>query len=102
MTILCNGAVLLTVAEFRALLNYSGSLPTGTTPGKAWRRAAVYHRQGLRDEWWRGVYGEPYPEGHKLHGQIPIQWRRIVLLGVEHSWPRDVLVPIRVIRRAAA
>lgn len=99
MILLCNDALLLTLAEFKALPNYSCSLPTGTTPGKAWRRAAHYYRQGVADEWWRGVYGKPYPEGHKFHGQIPIGWRRIVIKDVQPIWPRDVQVPLRTIIR---
>lgn len=33
----------LTLAEFDALLDYSSSIPTGTTIGKRWKRRKVYH-----------------------------------------------------------
>lgn len=99
MTLLCNGAVLLTLQQFRALPNYSCTLPTGTTAGKMWRRAARYHRQGLSDEWWQGCFGEPYPEGHRYHGQVPITWRRIVIAGEPRVWPIEITVPLRRIGR---
>lgn len=92
MELLPNGAVLLTRAEFDALLNYSTTLPTGTTPGKSWRKAAWPRHQEVNDEWWRGTYGKPYPEGHEHHGEIPIGWRRIVVAGVPARWPREVRV----------
>ena len=76
-----NGSVLMSLSEFHGLGNYSCTLPTGTKSGKMWKRAAEYSKQDLDDRWIRGCYGEPYPEGHKYHGQIPIEWRPIVVDG---------------------
>lgn len=81
MRLLDNDAVALTPREFRDLPNYSFTLPTGTTPGKAWRA----QRGG---EWWRAVYGKPYPDGHEHFGSIPIGWRRIVRVGIAPTFPR--------------
>lgn len=72
-----NGNLLMTTAELEKLPNYSCTLPTGTGEGKVWRRAADYYKQDVKDVWYRGRYGEPYPEGHQYHGQVPIEWRRI-------------------------
>jgi hypothetical protein len=87
MELLVNGAVLLTKREFDDLLEYSSSLPTGTTPGKAWKA-----RNRVTGEWKRGVYGLPYPEGHRYHGQIPIGWRSIVVQGAPIAFPREVRI----------
>lgn len=89
---LINDAVLLSREEFDGLANYSCSVPTGTTPGKRWRRAAFYAHQEISDRWLLCEYGQPYPEGHEYHGQIPIHSRWIVVAGVSARWPRDVAV----------
>ena len=69
-------AVYMTLAEFEGLLEYSCSLPTGTTAGKRWRRRVPYmHRPGDRPQWFMGEYGEP--EGD----QVPITWREIFIHG---------------------
>lgn len=98
MKLLVNGAVLLTKREFGDLLEYSTTLPTGTTPGKAWKARRPWHAPKNKAKWWRGVYGMPYPEGHEHHGQIPIGWRRIVVEGQAHHFPTDVRVPPPVVR----
>lgn len=70
----------LTESEFRALLDYSGSLPTGTTIGKRWKRLdGVYDREWVR----RGgkpawMVGEYYDIGSET--QIGIRWYRPVIM----------------------
>lgn len=93
MKLLDNDAVALTPAEFDALREYSTTLPTGTTPGKAWKARKPFWAPAHRAEWWRGTYGLPYPEGHKHHGSVPIGWRRIVRLGQPAAFPWGVTVP---------
>jgi hypothetical protein len=83
---------------FARLDEYSCSLPTGTTPGKVWKRNSGFGRPGYGDEWWLGQFGEPYPEGHKHHGSIPIMWLRLVVIGQEPQWPRSHPVPLRKVR----
>lgn len=82
-----NGRIALTRVELHALPTYSMTLPTGQTPGKAWKRR---HMDG---SWTRGMFGKPYPEGHEFHGQIPINWKPIVVIGQEPAWPRNVRIP---------
>ena len=84
---LANGTVRMTRREFDALLEYSTSLPTGTTPGKQWKRAVRPWMNKPHDEWRLGQYGEPYPEGHEHHGQIPIFWFHISVEGVPPRFP---------------
>lgn len=55
----------LTRAEWDALLEYSFSLPTGTTPGKRWKR-------DLGKEQW--AVGEYNPDGYNADGTIEINW----------------------------
>jgi hypothetical protein len=95
--LLVNGDVLLTSREFADLLEYSTTLPTGTAAGKSWKCRRPWHASPSRAEWFRGVYGIPYPEGHLHQGKIPIGWRRIRVEGWTAQWPLDVRVPIRPI-----
>lgn len=99
--LLVNDAVLLTRREFSALREYSTTLPTGTTPGKAWKRRQPFWAKPDDADWLRGVFGKPYPEGHEYHGQIPIGWRRIRIAGTPSRWPADVRVPLRMIEGMA-
>jgi len=92
--LLANGSVSMTRKELNGLLEYSTTLPTGTTPGKQWRCRRPYWAPKSADNWWRGTYGRPYPEGHKHHGSIPIIWQRIVVVGREPTWPWGVHVPL--------
>lgn len=92
MMLLENGAVGMSRAELSSLLEYSTTLPTGTTPGKMWKCRRPYWSNNDAD-WWRGAYGRPYPEGHEYHGQIPIIWQHIVILGAPAAWPTMVRVP---------
>ena len=93
MELLINGGVRMTRREFDALLNYSGSLPSGTTPGKSWKRACSFPHQRPTDAWMRGTYGRPYPKGHKHEGSIPIIWQNIVIEGQAPTFPRSIRVP---------
>ncbi len=93
MKLLCNDAVALTPAEFAGLREYSTTLPTGTTPGKAWKCRRPYWETTARADWYRGVYGLPYPVGHRYYGQVPIGWRRIHVIGKPATFPPDVTVP---------
>lgn len=95
MKLLDNGTVLLTPREFRDLLEYSTTLPTGTTPGKVWKRRVPWWAKPEDAQWMRGCFGVPYPEGHEHHGQIPIGWRPIRIQGQPPRWPANVKVPPR-------
>ncbi|MGY2732352.1 hypothetical protein [Sphingomonas sp. UYP23] len=88
----------LTQREFDDLPEYSLSLPTGTTPGKAWKRRIPWNAPKDRAEWLRGTYGKPYPEGHEHFGSIPIGWCRIQILGRPAFFPTDVRVPAPAMR----
>lgn len=69
--------VVLTAREFKDLLEYSCSVPTGTTTGKMWKC-----HNGIHDEqWWRAGgrcrwiicgYGQPTADGIKIHYYRPI------------------------------
>ena len=80
--------IYLTQKEFDALPEYSISIPTGTTPGKLWKRhiftflidGAIYSgghipsgHKPIQDDWWLGEYQQP------VNGQIEIKWRLIVI-----------------------
>jgi hypothetical protein len=79
--------LMLSKREFEALLDYSCSLPTGTTIGKRWKRSDVYSREKMaiaRQErralelwelnWWMGEY---IPD--KDPTMIGIEWTPILL-----------------------
>lgn len=78
-----------------ALPEYTTSIPTGTTPGKRWRRNVYWDGS----EWWQGRYGKPYPEGQEFFGEIPIYWRRIIVQGEPPRWPSSVRVSPRPLCR---
>lgn len=90
--------VFMTERELRELREYSTSLPTGTTPGKRWRRAVRPWFDEPNDEWRMGEYGQPFPEGHKYFGEIPIYWRQIIVTDVPRRWPRTVHVDRKRLR----
>lgn len=50
--------VRLTMREFKKLLDYSCSMPTGTAIGKRWRRSNRFEsrREGRPLVWWMGEY----------------------------------------------
>jgi hypothetical protein len=63
----------LTQHEFDALLDYSASLPTGTTIGKQWKRRNDYHD---KSKGWRlGEYVE-----HDNPDLVGIRWRDIEII----------------------
>lgn len=68
----------MTVREFEALPEYSSTLPTGTTPGKRWRREdGVYDRafiaRGGKPVWVVGEYDPNCPADAKT---IKVSWYR--------------------------
>lgn len=69
----------MTKRALLALSEFSLTLPTGTTPGRCWRRAIPPF--GDQREWWHGRYGKPHPAGHEHAGSTPIFWRRIIIQG---------------------
>ncbi|MGD9915724.1 MAG: hypothetical protein AB7S80_16730 [Rhizobiaceae bacterium] len=69
----------ITRAEFSALPEYSATLPTGTTPGKRWRRHDGAHDEdflasGGQPMWLIGEYGEVSADGKSvaLHWYVPL------------------------------
>lgn len=65
--------------DFMDLGEYSASLPTGTTPGKRWKRKM----RGFGN-WWMGEYLDdiqPDPRGERFGQTIGIRWRRILIVG---------------------
>jgi hypothetical protein len=83
----------LTPKEFKGLLEYSASLPTGTTPGKRWRRLNGAHdrafiRRGGKPRWIIGQYDpdglsvsevQAMEDAGKRPPQIRIFWYRPVI-----------------------
>lgn len=72
----------LTPSEFDALLEYSASLPTGTTPGKRWKRLDGAHdltwkARGGKPAWMIGEY-DPTDDGKGK--SIKINWYRPVIV----------------------
>lgn len=67
----------VTPAEFHALLEYSCSLPTGTTPGKRWKRLdGAYDRRCTRPRWMIGEYDPDCPPDAT---RIRIIWYRPII-----------------------
>lgn len=62
-----------TKRAFQKLLDYSCSIPTGTTIGKRWKRHEPYvHDENTKLTWFEGRYvTHPDPE------QVGIEWRTI-------------------------
>lgn len=77
---------LMTMAEFQDLPEYSCTLPTGTTPGKRWKRSDVYELYAVGRQgplcWWMGEYGAitPDPRGARFPDRIAVNWRRVLIL----------------------
>lgn len=71
--------------DFECLLEYSCSLPTGTTIGKQWKRNNSF---GTRKpaEWWMGEYKDnPDPD------RITIIWRKIEVISPSCAAPAPLL-----------
>lgn len=67
--------VMLSAAEFEALRNYSGSLPTGQTIGKRWRERRPYMcGPGIVNEYFMGEY-----VASRIPGKIGVEWTPILL-----------------------
>ena len=64
----------LTQREFDELLEYSTTLPTGTTIGKKWKRRVP--PSGSNPTWFLGEYVEDV-EPYKSQGMVGIKWTRI-------------------------
>lgn len=62
--------IVLTEPEFEALLEYSTSLPTGTSVSKRWKRAVP---PNAPVEWWMGEYVP-----HADPKMVGIKWYMIV------------------------
>lgn len=62
----------LTRAEFDALPEYSATLPTGTTPGKRWRRHDGAHDPSCNKPVW--MVGEYDPEDDGKGSTIKVNW----------------------------
>jgi hypothetical protein len=87
-----SGTVALSEAEFKALPNYSCSLPTGTIIGKRWRRREPYENgpPGTVHTWFMGEYVESDREGY-----VSVRWYRIQILTAREEQVRDRLRAIR-------
>lgn len=71
----------LSLREFKSLPEYSATLPTGTTPGKRWKRLDGAHdpafvRRGGKPAWMIGEY-DPADDGQGK--TIKIYWYRPVI-----------------------
>ncbi|WP_152338585.1 hypothetical protein [Pseudorhizobium banfieldiae] len=62
----------LTRAEFEALDEYSATLPTGTTPGKRWRRHDGAYDPDCENPFW--LIGEYDPDDDGKGPSIKINW----------------------------
>lgn len=97
----------LTPEEFTKLGEYSGSLPTGTTPGKMWRRLdgdfdLELKRQGGSPLWMIGQYDPNCPEDAP---RIAIHWYRPVITlvaDIPFVVMRDSMMSAEMLANAAA
>lgn len=83
--------LLVTLAYLKSLPDYSCSLPTGTTPGKRWKREVHFQPWGWRSlpriGW---MIGEYYEGSDVPPDQIGIRWYRPVIrvkAGTERATP---------------
>lgn len=66
--------------ELEELLEYSSSLPTGTTIGKVWKRKIFDQQSGRFTGRYRlGEYVPETVEPWKSKGYVGIQWRDVVI-----------------------
>lgn len=64
----------MTQDAFNELLEYSSTLPTGTTIGKKWKRCV--YGPGAQRKWFTGEYVR-----HHDPSLVGIVWRRLVISG---------------------
>ena len=76
----------LTLREWNNLLEYSASLPTGTTPGKQWK-AHLGHRTPGGGVWWHAEYGAV----DEKTNTIAIIWSKPVIRARVKAISRPVL-----------
>ena len=95
---LADNPIRMTKRALEALSEFSMTLPTGTTPGRRWRRR-------VGDEWWQGRYGKPIPNPSEARRRYPglelvtpIFWRRIIVQGAAPRFPCDICLPPRRMR----
>ena len=77
----------LTREEFDALPEYSATLPTGTTPGKRWKRHdGAFDREfiagGRKPKWMIGEY-DPHDDGKGPTIKINWYWPLLIIPGTE-------------------
>lgn len=77
----------LTKAEFDALSEYSATLPTGTTPGKMWKRHDGAHDPACTEPFW--IIGQYDPEDDGKGPNIKINWY-VPVLKLDASLSRGV------------
>lgn len=71
----------MTQQQFRALNEYSSTIPTGTTPGKMWKRLhraydTFFIHAGGKPQWVIGQYDPDCPKDSKT---IDIHWYRPII-----------------------
>ena len=78
------GTTYVTQQEFDELLEYSSTVPTGTTIGKKWKRHEPYRRpQSCIDpehdcgHWFMGEYIRPGPK--EFAREVWIRWTKLVI-----------------------
>jgi hypothetical protein len=69
----------LSKAEFDSLLEYSSTLPTGTTIGKKWKKRSPAFDDGKPADWYLGEYVEEKDESYRKKGYVGIIWKKIVV-----------------------
>jgi hypothetical protein len=72
--------VIMTASEFKGLLEYSCSLPTGVLIGKRWKRNLhAFCAPGTPPRWLMGEYEEDDEPGY-----VRIRWREILEAVPDH------------------
>lgn len=66
--------VRMTKRELRKLLEYSTTLPTGTTIGKRWKRNLNWSDSSAEPEW---ILGEYIPDPNGVPGMVGTRWSPI-------------------------
>lgn len=66
--------VLMSAKEFKALPEYSLTMPTGVYANKVWKRENYKPTEEFPAQWYMGQYAPP------IDGQCLILWREIVIV----------------------